>query len=188
VRDIYVQDGRVVSGLPGNAGGRTMTPGMVVMPVEWTCTATQSKVNLARKIRPDDHRTDAAPHGDHPLGVGGSVPSTFTTGYRYAAMGYTTAFDAAVPPLSARHAHEEFRDTPVVDKGFFALMGNNEFILQCIASGQPEKARHFAAWLLQATKAYAIKLVNPGGVELWKFGGNVHTLDDEVTGFGVTAR
>ncbi len=44
------------------------------------------------------------------------------------------------------------------------------------------------AWLLQATKAYAIKLVNPGGVELWKFRGNVHTLDDEVTGFGVTPR
>jgi formylmethanofuran dehydrogenase subunit A len=116
------------------------------------------------------------------------VPSTFTTGYRYAAMGYTTAFDAAVPPLAARHAHEEFNDTPVVDKGFFVLMGNNEFIMQHIAAGQREKVRDYVAWLLQAAKGYAIKLVNPGGVELWKFRGNVHSLDDEVTGFGVTPR
>ena len=41
-------------------------------------------------------------------GTMGSVPSTFATGYKYAGLGYTTAFDAAIPPLSARHAHEEF--------------------------------------------------------------------------------
>ncbi len=41
-------------------------------------------------------------------GTMGSVPSTFATGYKYAGMGYTTAFDAAIPPLAARHAHEEF--------------------------------------------------------------------------------
>ena len=29
---------------------------------------------------------------------------------------------AAVPPLAARHAHEEFNDTPVVDKGFFCFI------------------------------------------------------------------
>jgi formylmethanofuran dehydrogenase subunit A len=140
-------------------------------------------------MRPEDHRGDMLPRTSITRsGTGGSVPSTFTTGYRYAAMGYTTAFDAAVPPLAARHAHEEFNDTPVVDKGFFVLMGNNEFIMQNIAAGRPEKVRDYAAWLLQAAKGYAIKLVNPGGVELWKFGGNVHALDDEVTGFGVTPR
>jgi formylmethanofuran dehydrogenase subunit A len=140
-------------------------------------------------MRPEDHRNDVLPRT--PItrsGTGGSVPSTFATGYRYAAMGYTTAFDAAVPPIGARHAHEEFHDTPVVDKGFFVLMGNNEFILENIGSGQLEKVRNYVAWLLQATKGYAVKLVNPGGVELWKYGGNIHTLDDEVTGFGVTAR
>ena len=103
-------------------------------------------------------------------------------------MGYTTAFDAAVPPMAARHAHEELIDTPVVDKGFFALMGNNEFIMQRIASGEREKMCAYVAWLLHATKGYAVKLVNPGGVELWKSLGNAHTLDDEVTGFRVTPR
>ena len=165
--------------------------GMVVMPggVDMHCHIAGPKVNLARKMRPEDHRNDVMPRtAITRSGTGGSVPSTFTTGYRYAVMGYTTAFDAAVPPLVARHAHEEFNDPPVVDKGFFVLMGNNEFIMQRIAAKRHEQARDYVAWLLQATKGYAIKLVNPGGVELWKFRGNVHTLDDEVTGFGVTPR
>lgn len=189
VRDICVQDGKIV---PDVQGGRTIDArGMVVMPggVDMHAHIAGPKVNLARKMRPEDHRGDVMPRTlITRSGVGGSIPSTFTTGYRYAIMGYTTAFDAAVAPLGARHAHEEFLDTPIVDKGFFVLMGNNEFIMQRIAAGEHEKVRDFAAWLLEATKAYAIKLVNPGGVELWKFRGNVHTIDDEVTGFGVTPR
>jgi formylmethanofuran dehydrogenase subunit A len=188
-RTICVEEGKIVADT--GAGQTIDAAGMVVMPggVDMHCHIAGPKVNLARKMRPEDHRTDALPRT--PItrsGTGGSVPSTFTTGYRYAAMGYTMAFDAAVPPLAARHAHEEFCDTPVVDKGFFVLMGNNEFIMQNIAAGQREKVRDYAAWLLQAAKGYAIKLVNPGGVELWKFRGNVHALDDEVTGFGVTPR
>ncbi|MGD0915924.1 MAG: formylmethanofuran dehydrogenase subunit A [Thermodesulfobacteriota bacterium] len=195
VRDIYVQEGRIVESFEISKALENWkiidATGMVVMPggVDMHCHIAGSKVNLARKMRPEDHRNDVLPRT--PItrsGTGGSVPSTFATGYRYAAMGYTTAFDAAVPPIGARHAHEEFHDTPVVDKGFFVLMGNNEFILENIGSGQLEKVRNYVAWLLQATKGYAVKLVNPGGVELWKYGGNIHTLDDEVTGFGVTAR
>jgi formylmethanofuran dehydrogenase subunit A len=189
VRDICIEDGQIVASV---SGGRAIdAAGMVVMPggVDMHCHIAGPKVNIARKMRPEDHRHDSIPrtsltHG----GVGKTVPSTFTTGYRYAAMGYTTAFDAAVPPLAARHAHEEFIDTPVVDKGFFVLMGNNEFIMQQIAAGEREKVRHYVAWLLQATKGYAIKLVNPGGVELWKSSGNAHGLDDDVTGFNVTPR
>jgi len=153
------------------------------------CHIAGPKVNIARKMRPEDHRGDVqARTALTRSGSGGSVPSTFTTGYRYAAMGYTTAFDAAVPPLAARHAHEELNDTPVVDKGFYVLMGNNEFVMQQIAAGEKTKLRDFVAWLLQATKAYSIKVVNPGGVEMWKSLGNVHTLDDVVTNFGVTPR
>jgi formylmethanofuran dehydrogenase subunit A len=119
----------------------------------------------------------------------GSNPSTFATGYSYARLGYTTVFDAAVPPLGARHAHEELHDTPIIDKGFFVLMGNNEFILRCLGKGEAEKVRHFMAWLLAAAKGYAVKLVNPGGVEVWKqSGGNVKGLDDPVAPSGVTPR
>ena len=109
-------------------------------------------------------------------GTMGSVPSTFATGYKYAGLGYTTAFDAAIPPLAARHAHEEFDDTPCIDKGFYVLMGNNHYVMQCHpAKASPSGCKAFVAWLLAAAKGYAPKLVNPGGVEVWKQqpGGNV---------------
>ena len=120
----------------------------------------------------------------------GSVPSTFATGYKYAGMGYTTAFDAAIPPLSARHAHEEFDDTPCIDKGFYVLMGNNHYLMRSIQQGEPEKVKAFIGWLLAASKGYAAKLVNPGGVEVWKNrqAGNVADIDSPVDHFGVTPR
>ena len=188
-REICIQNGQIAASF---TGGRIIdASGMVVMPggVDMHAHIAGPKVNTARKMRPEDHRLD--PHPRTALtrsGVGKTIPSTFATGYRYAAMGYTTAFDAAVPPMAARHAHEEFMDTPVIDKGFFVLMGNNEFIMQQIAAGERERLTHYVAWLLQATKGYAVKLANPGGVELWKFLGNARSLDDEVAGFGVTPR
>ncbi|HTY61060.1 MAG TPA: formylmethanofuran dehydrogenase subunit A [Acidobacteriota bacterium] len=189
VRDICVENGRIAASV---SGGTTIdASGMVVMPggVDMHAHIAGPKVNSARKLRPEDHRLDPVPRTSVTRsGAGKTIPSTFTTGYRYAAMGYTTAFDAAVPPIAARHAHEEFIDTPVIDKGFFVLMGNNEFIMQQIAAGERERMRHYVAWLLRATKGYGVKLVNPGGVELWKFGGNAHGLDDHVDGFNVTPR
>ena len=118
-----------------------------------------------------------------------SAPSTYATGYLYAGMGYTTVFDAAIPPLSARHAHEEFQDTPIIDKGFFLLFGNNHYVMKQIAAKEPERLKAFVAWLLHAAKGYAIKVVNPGGVEVWKGGAdNIHDLDANVEHWGVSPR
>ena len=118
------------------------------------------------------------------------MPSTFATGYLYAGLGYTTAFDAAIPPLAARHAHEELHDTPLDRQGLLrALMGNNHYVMQSIQEGEPERAKAYVAWLLNATKGYAPKLVNPGGVEIWKStGGNATGIDDTVPHFDVTPR
>jgi len=122
-------------------------------------------------------------------GTTGAVPSTFATGYLYAGMGYTTAFDAAIPPLAARHAHEELQDTPIIDKGFYVLMGNNHYVMKQIHAGEPERLKAYVAWLLGAAKGYAAKLVNPGGVEVWKStGGNATGLDYSVEHFDVTPR
>jgi formylmethanofuran dehydrogenase subunit A len=122
-------------------------------------------------------------------GTGGTVPSTFTTGYRYAGLGYTTAFDAAVAPVMARHSHAELDDTPCLDGGFFVLMGNDEYLLRQIDAGDRQRARDYAGWLLGATGAYAIKVVNPGGVEAWKAGQrNLSGIDEPLTGRQVTGR
>ena len=168
--------------------------GLVVMPggVDMHCHIAGPKVNVARKMRPDEKVEPAVLRRTAITRSGtlGSVPSTFATGYKYAGLGYTTAFDAAISPLSARHAHEELADTPCIDKGFYVLMGNNHYVMQCIQQNEPQKLRAFIGWLLGATKGYAPKLVNPGGVEAWKSlrGGNVHGLDDHVPHFDVTPR
>ena len=43
-----------------------------------------------------------------------------------------------------------------------------------------EGLKAFISWLLWATRGYAVKIVNPGGVENWKWGRNVGGLDDLV--------
>jgi formylmethanofuran dehydrogenase subunit A len=195
-QNLWIENGKIIppptdpTVLPAKVLDAT---GLVVMPggVDMHAHIAGPKVNLARKMRPEDKRK-AQPVRRTPLtrsGTSGSVPSTFATGYLYAGMGYTTAFDAAIPPLSARHAHEEFHDTPVIDKGFFLLFGNNHYVMRQIAANEPEKLHAFVGWLLGAAKAYGVKLVNPGGVEMWKEGAdNIHSIDEKVEHFDVTAR
>jgi formylmethanofuran dehydrogenase subunit A len=165
--------------------------GMVVMPggVDMHAHIAGPKVNFARKMRPEDRAQHRERKPGRRSGTLGSTPSTFATGYLYAGLGYTTVFDAAIPPLGARHTHEEFHDTPIIDKGFFILMGNNLYALQQLAKSEPGRLRDYAAWMLNATRGYALKLVNPGGVELWKQG-SFHTtgIDSDVAPYGVTPR
>src|SRR5262245_1208035 len=183
VRDICIDEGRIVADVP--AGARTIDArGMVVMPggVDIHAHVAGASVNLARRLLPEEHDADPARRPDllegEPMarsGTGGTVPSTFTTGYRYAGLGYTTVFDAAVAPLMARLSHAELDDTPIVDAGFFVLMGNDDYLLRLIDRDERAAARDYAAWLLGAAGGYAIKVVNPGGIELWKRGVRVRT-------------
>lgn len=197
VKDLWILDGQIVAA-PSDTSvrpARTIdASGLIVMPggIDMHCHIAGPKVNIARKMRPEEKRrgeqmprTNIAHSGSL-----GSVPSTFATGYKYAALGYTTAFDAAIPPLGARHAHEEFEDTPCIDKGIYVLMGNNHYVMQCLQQNEPQRLKAFVAWLLNSTKGFAPKLVNPGGVEVWKTkqAGNVSGLDSMVDHFNVTPR
>ena len=192
VRDVCIADGRIVADVPPDAR-RIDARGMVVMPggVDIHCHIAGPKVNLARKVQPEDHRHDVHLRTRFTRsGTGGTVPSTFTTGYRYAGLGYTTAMEAAVTPLGARHTLEEFHDTPVIDKGFFVLMGNNVLLYRLLQEGRREEFRQALAWWISVTKAYAPKLVNPGGDEFWKGqrNANVTGLDQQIAGFDLTPR
>ena len=174
VRDVCVQDGKIVADVPAHAR-RIDASGMVVMPggVDIHAHIAGPTVNAARKLAPEE------PYG-------GVVPSTFATGHRYALLGYTTVVEAATPPLAARHTLAELRDTPIIDAAFLVLMGNNLPLFELIRS-EPARVREAIAWWLQATGGYGVKLVNPGGVEMWKrSNGNVTSLDDE--GPGVSPR
>ncbi|HSR90914.1 MAG TPA: formylmethanofuran dehydrogenase subunit A [Gemmatimonadales bacterium] len=197
VQDICIEDGKIVKSVPQSAR-KLDAKGMIVMPggVDIHSHVASSSCNQARRLLPEEHTRDPAPaprlleKQDGPRsGTGGTVPSTFTTGYRYAGLGYTTAFDAAVAPLGALHTHLELDDTPCIDAGFFVLLGNDDFLLRQIAAGEQGRARDYTAWLLERTGGYAIKIVNPGGVEQWKNGGrNVNGLDDAVGSSNVTPR
>lgn len=197
VRDLWISGGKIVAAPtdPAVRPARTLDArGLVVMPggIDMHCHIAGPKVNLARRMRPEDRRAaDPMPRlSNFRSGTLGSTPSTFATGYRYAALGYTTAFDAAVPPLGARHAHEELADTPCLDGGFFVLMGNHHFLLDALRTREPAKLRDFVGWLLQATRGYAPKLVNPGGIEMWKQhqAGNAGELDEPIDHFNVSPR
>ncbi|MBS7644931.1 formylmethanofuran dehydrogenase subunit A [Candidatus Bathyarchaeota archaeon] len=188
--DIAVRDGRIVEDVSPKAEVVDAS-GMIVMPggVDIHSHIAGSKVNTGRLMRPEDHYGDYEQRRPHRrAGVGRSIPSTYTTGYRYAEMGYTTVFEPASPPIKARHTHEELDETPMIDKGCFTLLGNNWLVMDYLRDGMIEECKGFVAWMLEATKGYAVKLVNPGGVEAWGWGRYVIGLDDEVPRFGITPR
>ena len=197
VRDLCIEAGRIVAEVP--PGTPTVDArGMVVMPggVDIHSHIASSACNHARRLLPEEHTAEPVPAPALPApelpgrsGTGGTLPSTFTTGYRYAGLGYTTVFDAAVAPIMARHSHEELDDTPILDGGFFVLLGNDEYLLRQVEAGERDRARDYAAWLLGATGGYAIKIVNPGGIQAWKSGQrNLTEIDQALGSSRVTPR
>jgi formylmethanofuran dehydrogenase subunit A len=194
VRDIGIADGRIVSSSPpfeggaGGSNGRTLDArGMVVFPggVDIHTHVAGAALNFARGLTPENQRA-AAPFLHTPerrAGLGGPTPTTFATGYLYAGMGYTTVMEAAVPVLSAKHTHEELRDTPIVDKACLLLMANNELVLDLLEAGDFERAKQVVAWLIWAAKVYGVKGVNPGGVTAWKWGKDAKVLSEPIYGY-----
>ncbi len=185
IKDICISDGRIVSEVEG---GRTIdATGMIVFPggVDVHTHVAGAALNFARAMIPEDHRRNAPyVRGErHRGGIGGATPTTYVTGYLYAGMGWTTVNEAAVPILSARHTHEELRDTPIVDKSCCVLLANNEILLDLLEAGETERARHVAAWQIWAAKAYGVKAVNPGGVAAWKWGKDAKGLYEPVPGY-----
>jgi formylmethanofuran dehydrogenase subunit A len=185
VKDICIADGRIVGDVDG--GRLVDATGMIVFPggVDIHTHVAGAALNFARAMTPENHRQAAKflHMPDRRAGIGGPTPTTFATGYLYAGMGYTTVIEAAVPVLSAKHTHEELRDTPIVDKGCCVLMANNEIVLDLLEAGETERAKDVVAWLIWAAKAYGVKAVNPGGVAAWKWGKDAKSLFEPVPGY-----
>ncbi|MSR14656.1 MAG: formylmethanofuran dehydrogenase subunit A [Gammaproteobacteria bacterium] len=148
------------------------------------------KVNIGRMLLPEDHLAERSTRGEYPrLGSGRYSPSTLLAGYRYAEMGYTACFEPAMLPANARQAHMEMADTPIVDKGAYALLGNDDFLLRQLAGGaDPKLIQDYIAWTLHASQALAIKVVNPGGINAFKFNQRRLDLDERNAAYGITPR
>jgi hypothetical protein len=166
VDDIWVENGRIVA-RPDDpkAFTRIDASGRVVMPggVDLHSHVAGPKVNAGRRIAPQlARRTPAA------------VPTIHSTGALYAALGYTTVFDAAIATAAADVAHMELADLPILDKGIYLLAADDADILAALdraqnAEGDRELQRLIAA-AMQAGKGWAVKVANPGGPAVWKHG------------------
>jgi formylmethanofuran dehydrogenase subunit A len=148
------------------------------------------KVNIARTMLPEDHaealieRTELMRSG-----CGHAAPSTLTTGYRYAEMGYTAGFEPAVLPINARQAHMEMHDTPIIDKGGYAMLGSDDFLLRMMAANEDQEAiNNYVAWTLTHTQAVGLKVVNPGGINAFKFNQRKLDLDEKNSFYNVSPR
>ncbi|HUL69384.1 MAG TPA: formylmethanofuran dehydrogenase subunit A [Gemmatimonadales bacterium] len=194
VGDLWVRDGRIVAGpVPGervdqeyDLTGRVVMAGAVDMHTH----IGGGKLNIARAMLPEDHRRDLVSRtAITRASCGHAAPGTLAAGYRYATMGYTACFEPAILPVNARQAHLEMGDTPMVDKGGYAMLGSDDFLLRLLAAGEPQaRINDYVAWTLQATRCLAIKVVNPGGISAFKFNQRKLDLDEKHSYYPITPR
>ena len=190
--DIFVKDGKIVEESEIkkdeckviDATNKLVVAGGVDMHAH----IAGSKINTGRSMRPEEMRPVRSKANKFRATVGRTLLTAPAIGYEYAKMGYTTAFEAAQPPIGALHTHEELDSIPMIDKAALPVFGNWHFVLKYVAEKDLEKLKTFIAWALERTKGYGVKVVNPGGVEAWMYGKNCRNLDDEVPGFNITPR
>lgn len=188
--DISIKDGKIVKSVSSSAkvidaGGRLVMAG----GVDAHSHIAGAKVNVGRLMRPEDTRIGIKPRTKitRPQ-TGYTVPNVYAMGYRYAQMGYTTVFEAAQAIMKARHTHEELEEIPIIDKGALTLFGSNWPTMDFVREKDMDKLAAYVAWGLLASRGFGVKVVNPGGGEMWGYGKNVTGLDDVVPSFDVTPR
>jgi formylmethanofuran dehydrogenase subunit A len=146
------------------------------------------KVNLARLLWPD---RNARSSDEKPwLGpLSAPVPSTWETGQRYLQMGYTTCFEPAMLAANARQSHIEMRDTPWLDTGGYVVLGNDRMLLNMIAQRAGQDAiNDYVAWMVASSAAMAIKVVNAGGIDAFKYNQRQLNVDEAHPELPVTPR
>lgn len=156
--DVCIENGRVVASLPP-AAPVFDARGLLVLPggVDLHSHIVGGAVRQARLLCPEPAAADC-------------LPGLAETGERYARLGYTTVFDAAVAPALAAAAHDELEALPILDHGLFVLMGNDPRTLGAARAADLRDLGGAVKETLAAACGYAVKLVNPGGVAAWREG------------------
>ena len=193
IRDLGIRDGRIVALHPGDKVDTEYDlAGCVVMAggIDLHTHIGGGKVNLARMMLPEDHRLNRPRDSLLELASNGCcTPGTLETGYRYAQMGYTAAFEPAMLAANARQAHMEMGDTPILDHGAYVMLGNEEVFLEMLARGEDfERIRDYVGWSINASKAMGVKVVNPGGISAFKFNQRKLDVDENHVHWQVTPR
>ncbi len=190
VGDVFFENGRIV----GKPEGRSPdvehdVSGHFVMAgaIDIHSHIAGGNVNTARLLLPEMHRAIRARLAGTPLST--AKWSSYEIGRIYAQMGFTTVVEPAVAPHHALQTHLEFADTPIIDVGGLTVLGNDDFLLGLLRSGESESAiNDYVARTVAATRTLGLKCINPGGVEAFKENMRVFGLDDVVPFYGVTSR
>ncbi len=193
VRDIFLRDGRIVAEPDcGQPDAVHDLSGMVVMAggIDMHSHIAGGKMNIARILLPEEHaRHTRARARLTRSGSGEATMTSFATGYRYAEMGYTAAYEPAMLPVNARQTHLEMADIPMLDKGAYAMLGNDDFFLRMLARKADFAAiKDYVAWTIHSTQALGIKVVNPGGISAFKFNARRLDIDEKHPHYPVTPR
>ena len=193
VQDIYIRNGRIVDApTDGKINEEIDLRGKVVMAgaIDMHTHIGGGKVNIARTMLPEDHAADVVARTElMRSGCGHAAPSTLTAGYRYAEMGYTAGFEPAILPINARQAHMEMHDTPIIDKGGYVMLGSDDFLLRMMAANNDQESiNNYVAWTMTHSQAIGVKVVNPGGINAFKFNQRKLDLDEQNKYYGVTPR
>jgi formylmethanofuran dehydrogenase subunit A len=190
VGDVWIRDGKIVDAAQGAQPDATYdASGQIVMAgaIDIHSHIAGWNVNTARLLMRDHHSALPARNVVTPLSNAGW--STFETGCRYAAMGFTTVVEPAVSPHYALHAHLELADTPIIDKATLTVLGNDDYLLSLLRANESEAAiEDYVAWTLKMSRALGIKVVNAGGAAAFKENVRTFSFDDVVPSYGVSSR
>jgi len=192
IQDICIRNGKIVDSVGPDAKiidakGKAVTPGKI----ECHSHMVGPTPTTGRILRPEDIRERTSPPKGIRRGGGGrKTPTVSELGYEYAKLGFTRGFEAAVTPLYVRQCCFEFNNMPILSKGIYVLMGNNWMIMDYMNSKEQDKVTAYVSSLVKSSGAYAIKIVNPGGNEAYKWNNewNCRHADDRVPYFDITPR
>lgn len=190
VGDVWIRDGRIIDAPSASRADASYdAAGKIVMAgaIDIHSHIAGWNVSTARLLLPEYHRAAVRRPAETPLSNAGW--STFDTGCRYAAMGFTTVVEPAVSPHYALHAHLELADTPIIDKATLAVLGNDDYLLGLLAGkGSDAAIEDYVAWILEMSRSIGIKVVNAGGAAAFKDNVRAFSFDDVVPSYGVSSR
>ena len=190
IGDLWIRDGRIIDPPEHEQPDEHHdVSGKIVMAgaIDIHSHIAGGNVNTARMLLPEAHSKHRPRPAGTPLSTAGW--STFETGVIYAQMGFTTVIEPAIVPQNALHAHLELADIPIIDKGTLSVLGNDDFLLSLLRSGEgPNAIADYVGSTLNAANAIGIKCINAGAATAFKYNVRAFSLDDVVPAYGMTSR
>ena len=195
-KDIFVENGKIVDPNISDIYKFKISydvNGMIVMAgaIDIHSHIAGGNVNNARLLSPEIHSNFMKKNLKRKKILPGfnSRWTSEGTGYRYAEMGFTTVVEPAVLPVNSFLTHLELERIPMIDKAGLAILGNDSFLLESMHKKKGQNfLNDYVAFILNTTKCLGVKVINAGGTEFFKNGGETFNLDDVVPSYGVTSR